>query len=124
MTNLYAPDSYYLASDTERALVCNGCGSKGLGGFLVPDTLYGLSVTDACQIHDWMYHAGENVNDKDEADRVFLNNMIRIIDAASSSGPVRWMRRYRAMSYFAAVRDFGGSAYWLEKNAPDKLIAV
>ena len=51
---LYKPESYKRAQASEIDNVCNGCGSKGLGGWLVPDTLYGLSVTEACNIHDWM----------------------------------------------------------------------
>jgi len=112
---LYAPKSYWHASDAERNRVCNGCGTKGLGGWLVPDTLYGLNIEICCDIHDWMYCEGSSVADKERADRTFLNNMLRLIEAKSF-----WMllplRRYRAMLYYSAVCDFGGPAFWNGKN--------
>lgn len=64
-----------------------------------------------------MYSEGKVIEDKEEADRTFLNNMIRTIDAKSSSW-LKWIRRSRAMSYYSAVRDFGGIAFWKGKNPP------
>ncbi len=115
---LFAPASYLNASKTEKELCCNGCGTKGLGGWLVPDTLWGLSITDVCDINDWMYAEGKTIEDKEEADRVMLNNMIRVIDANSSWIPgLTIFRRQRAMKYYSAVRDFGGPAYWSGKKS-------
>jgi len=65
-----------------------------------------------------MYAKGKLIDDKHEADRVFLNNMVRVIDTESCR-ILRALRRYRAMSYYNAVRDFGGPAYWANKNAPE-----
>ncbi len=120
MIKLFAPHTYWVASNAERESRCNGCGTKGLGGLLVPDTLYGLDITEACNIHDWMYFEGKNIADKESADRTFLNNMLRIIDAGSFA-PLRWLRRVRAMSYYSAVRDFGGPAFWSGKNKPEEI---
>ena len=116
MAQLYAPTEYWNLSAKDKARLCNGCGTKGLGGLLVPDTLYGLSIESACNIHDYQYHRGSTIEDKHEADRTFLNNMIRIIEAKSGI-LLRWIRRYRAMSYYTAVRDFGGPAFWSKKNS-------
>jgi len=112
---LYAPEGYWRLSAAERAGICNGCGPKA-AAFLVPETLWGLSVTAACDIHDWMYHVGRTLEDKQRADRVFLNNMLRIIDARTRCRLLKRLRRDRAWLYYAAVRDFGGPWYWHGKN--------
>jgi len=117
---LFAPSDYWKLTDEEKAEICNGCGTKGLGGWLVPDTLWGLSIVEACNIHDFMYKVGKRPYDKDSADRSFLNNMIRIINARSGI-LLRGLRRYRAMSYYSAVKDFGGPAFWNAKNLADNM---
>lgn len=121
--SLFAPKSFWAATDEERWVRCNGCGTKGLGGWIVPDTLWGLDITFLCNIHDWMYSEGKTIEDKEEADRSFLNNMVRLIDAKSSRW-LRWIRRSRAMSYYSAVRDFGGPAFWSGKNPANTIRTV
>jgi len=114
MNGLYAPESYLLASEQEKSDVCNGCGAKGIGGWFVPDTIWGLSIKESCNIHDWMYYEGEDIEEKEEADRVFLNNMLRTIKTGS-----KWLsglRKSRAKKYYEAVVHFGGPAYWDGKN--------
>lgn len=78
---LFAPKSYWQASDTKKAKIANGCGPDGWKTFWGVNKTFGLSIKKACNIHDWMYHFGKNEEDKDKADRVFLNNMIRIIES-------------------------------------------
>ena len=111
---LYAPPSFYRLSKELRKEICNGCGSKGFGGWIVPNTLWGLNVEDCCDIHDYMYHIGKTIEDKEKADRVMLNNMMRKIEAGSKW--LRWVRRERAASYYYAVKLFGGNAFWSGKN--------
>lgn len=118
---LFAPEEYKEATKEKKNAVCNGCGSKGLGGWIVPDTLYGLSIELACDIHDWMYENGSDNIDKSTADRVFLNNMLRVIDAESSK-ILKALRRQRAMKYYTAVKDFGGSAFWVNKNKDNEIV--
>lgn len=113
---LFYPTSYTSASKECKSKICNGCGSKGLGGFFVPNTLWGLSIEDACNIHDWMYSEGTTLEEKDLADRVFLNNMIRIIDEKSSP-LLRGLRRFRAKNYYRVVKYFGGPAFWADKES-------
>ena len=120
MTKLFAPESYWKAPASLVKEVCNGCGTKGLGGWLVPETLYGLSITEACQIHDWMYWEGKTIFDKQSADRAFLNNMLRIIEN-ESIGILKQLRRGRAIKYYGAVVDFGGPAFWKNKNKPEEM---
>jgi len=125
MTNLYTPISYSLATQELKDSICNGCGAKGIGGWLIPNTLYGLSVTPACNRHDWMYNSGTTISHKDEADRTFLNNMLRTISASSSSIPgLNWLRKRRAYNYYLAVKHFGGPSYWANKNLSEEMPVV
>lgn len=121
---LYAPPSYIAASAEIRACVCNGCGTRGWKGKLVPETIYGLKISAACDIHDWMYVVGSTLADKEEADRVFINNILRIIEAEGGLNLVQWLRRRRAYIYYEAVSHFGGPAFWADKNEPDCLFTV
>jgi hypothetical protein len=118
---LYAPPSYIQATPEERKRVVNGCGPGGWLRLLVPETMYGLDVSEACNIHDWMYVTGLTIEDKDTADRVFLNNLLRIIDANTSWWLLRRLRYRRARTYYNAVHDFGGPAFWHGKNQPEEL---
>lgn len=111
---LYAPESYWEASEEVRRRVLNGCGTSGWKESLVPETVYGLSVHSACDIHDWMYVSGSTLADKEEADRVFLNNMLRIV--AEKGGWLYKLRRLRVHTYYEAVEHFGGPAFWDGKN--------
>ena len=102
---LIAPSSYWGATKEERAKVCNGAGPAGRG-WLVPDTMWGLSITEAANIHDWMYNEGK---DKKEADETFYKNCLLIIN--KKGGWLAPLRRYRAHSYYLAVKYFGASSF-------------
>lgn len=117
MATLFEPEGYDDLTEADKERICNGCGSKGFGGWVVPETLWGLSMTDACNIHDYMYHVGTTIQDKESADRVLLNNMIRIIEQDGKQW--KWLvklRRIRAREYYLAVKNFGGPAFWAGKN--------
>jgi len=116
---LFAPATYVSAPEAIRQAVVNGCGTGGWKGALVPDTIWGLSITAACNIHDWMYAAGSTLAEKEEADRVFLNNMLRLVESAGGLWLLQRLRRRRAWIYYQAVYRFGGPAFWSGKN-PDK----
>ena len=113
--SLAAPESYLRATGFERREVCNGVGPKGWG-WIVPDTVYGLSITPAADIHDWMYYHGDTIEAKDEADRTFQNNMVRLICEGGSW--FRWLRMRRARKMYLAVHYFGGPAFWANKTQP------
>ena len=121
---LYAPESYTRATPEVRATVVNGCGPGGWKLDLVPDTIWFLDISLCCDIHDWMYVEGETIEAKEEADRVFLNNMLRAIDAAGGPKILQALRRHRAAKYYNMVHLFGGPAYWLGKNSSTQLIAA
>lgn len=124
LVKLYAPDSYINATENVRNMVVNGCGAGGWKIDLVPDHLLGISIREACKIHDWMYALGETIADKEEADRVFLNNMLRIINAYKSNWILQHFRRRLAHGYYEAVEHFGGPAFWTGKNGKNNLIEI
>ena len=117
---LFAPPEYWKLSAEDRA--ARRCGpGRGVLEWLVPDNIYGCPVSVACSIHDFMYAHGKTADDKCEADRVFLNNMIRLIEANGGWWPIQWLRLRRAVIYYEAVSHFGGPAFWNEKNKPTEI---
>jgi len=117
MLELYEPPAYTAADVKTRKLVCNGCGAAGAKFDFVPDKIWGLSITPACDIHDWMYHfAKPDIKDKVNADRIYMNNMLRIIE--KKGGWLKGCRRNRALFYLKMVENFGGPAFWEGKNKP------
>lgn len=84
----------------------NGCGS-GWKEPLVPDTLGGINISEACAIHDYEYEIGGSDDDFHSANFNFLRNMITIIRRddtvwTNESVALKW-----AMQYFLAVEDHG-----------------
>lgn len=124
---LFAPPEYWKLTLKEHKEICNGAGPKGYGP-LVPDTIWGLNITQAANIHDYMYHTGKTIKDKEEADRVFLNNMNRIIQESIKKKldlnffqalwlkQLAWLRFQRVSKYFSAVCLYGGPSFWKGKN--------
>lgn len=123
---LWAPVDYWSLNKGEKEDICNGAGPKGLG-WAVPDTIWGLRITAAANIHDYMYskrHTPHNEMERIRADTSFLNNMVRIIDAKTKWRWLKALRGRRAKTYYNAVRLFGGPAYWSGKNLPVEIGAT
>ncbi|RLA77503.1 MAG: hypothetical protein DRG78_17305 [Epsilonproteobacteria bacterium] len=118
---IFAPANYRKLDIAQKKAICNGCGAKG--GVTVPSTFYGLDISEACNVHDFMYSVGTTAEDKDSADRTFLNNMTRII-TARSNWFLKPLRLRRAKTYYQAVHYFGGSAYWDNKNTHKEKVVV
>lgn len=116
---LFAPPAYWRLPESERRGRCGP--GRGVLEKIVPDTIYGLRVSAACDIHDKMYMWGATISDKDEADRVFLNNLIRLIEAAGGWRFLVRLRLRRARIYYEAVSHFGGPAFWNTKNQPTEI---
>lgn len=121
---LYAPKAYWDMDPKMVDEITGGCGPGGVGDRFVPDTVYLLSIFDACRIHDWMYRFGETLADKDEADRIFLNNMVRIVEASRGPKWLKKLRLRRVQKYYLAVHLLGGSAFWKGKNDEKNLSTV
>jgi len=93
----------------------NGCGS-GWNAKIIPNTIYGLDITECCRYHDFLYSTLLTIKGKDKADRIFLNNMLRVIEAKKSWWFPHSLARRRALKYYESVVNFGGTAYWKGKN--------
>lgn len=119
--SLYAPPEYWKLSEVERKSYRCGPG-RGVLEILTPETIWGLCVTPACAIHDFMYKEGPPTDQgKEEADLVFLNNMVRLIEAGTGYPPLLRLRLRRARVYYQAVKLLGGAAYWKGKNKPGEM---
>ena len=116
---LIRPRMYDELTPDEKAKICNGCGTKGLGGWLVPDTLYGLDISEPCNIHDFMWYLGRTEMDMREANLTFLVNMIITILSVKYpwwKKPLLVARLHRALKYFEAV-DIAGSHFFYKEKA-------
>lgn len=117
MNKIYAPFTYWEASDEDKLEVCNGCGAKN--GIKVPDSLLFCNIQEACNVHDWMYSEGKTLGDFYFANAVFIMNMALIITAGS-----KWLVALRLLfagKYFLAVQEFGSKAYWVDKQENHEL---
>ena len=142
-TKLFAPPSYWRATEEEKKKICNGCGPKCIE-WLVPDSPLGFDFKEPCNIHDWTWHFEQPFSDDTmkKWNRVFRNNLIRrVVDAVGQApklyktGWFRWFKNipYRkwdatrrlgmelANTYYEAVEKFGAPAYWKDKNPPETL---
>lgn len=84
---------------------------------IVPETIYGVRISLAAYIHDLLYSiwAGRDEKLRREADGKFLLAMLDIIEGHEYMWGTAWIRRraarYRAMTYYAAVREHGESSW-------------
>ena len=94
-----------------KASICNGAGAEGkwISGF-IPNTMYGLDVEEAFNVHDYDYFMGGKREQKNVADRRMLENLLIIIN--NKGGWLQGLRRRRAMKYYEAVHHFGDEAFW------------
>jgi hypothetical protein len=116
---LFEPYSYKkMKLDQPEALaeIVNGCGPSGWLSGIVPDTPFGFDFSGACDIHDYQYHFGETEEEKMLADRLFYRNLTRCVKHQAQDKPHRWVGYQFIKLYFAAVRDFGGDAFWEGKE--------
>ncbi len=90
--------------------ICNGCGAAG-SWFRPPAKIWGTSIIEACIIHDHAYYTGSNYDDKKEADKDFLDNMLTLIDRRSRWYKPTRFQRWRAKRYYQAVKYYGGAAF-------------
>ena len=104
------PAGYWGLSQAERAAMCNGMGPRGFGA-LIPESIYGLSITRAANIHDVAYAIGTTRAERLMADQDFLANVRSIIETHTRSALLRRLRRARAQWYYWTLRAVGGWAY-------------
>lgn len=94
----------------------NGCGGNDITSFIVPDSLLGLDITSACNIHDYMYSNSSLKITREKADRIFLDNMLSLVEKKSSSKIIKCFRRIKSYLYYYSVRLFGKT--YFAKNSP------
>ena len=97
------------------------CGAgEGIGDKLVPETIWGVRVTLACFVHDYMWELSEaSWADFHHSNAVFLSNINAVILALSNKSRVNVMknlRMYRAVTYFNSVDTVGAELFWLSKE--------
>jgi hypothetical protein len=95
-----------------------GCGPGGIGDYLVPDTVWGLSIRQACRIHDWAYRHANDASEeaRKQHDKILSYNSMRIVIARTTNHTLFVLRRRRVKTYYQMVRAFGGRAYWDENR--------
>ena len=115
---VYAPLTYWEASDMDLLAYTNGCGGKG--GIDVPDTMYGLGISLACNIHDLMFKEGKTLGDFFFSNAVFIMNLAIIIISKSIwfTAPLRLAR---ATKYFIAVQTMGEDYFWDGKQKNEEM---
>jgi hypothetical protein len=101
----------FLQTDFAELLeICNACGAAG-SKLPVPQTVYGLDIRPMCHPHDFEYHVGKTIADKEVADRRMRNNGHRVI-RLRSGWLLAGLRRMRVHTYYVMVNNFGGEAFW------------
>ncbi|CCK81183.1 MULTISPECIES: hypothetical protein [Desulfobacula] len=109
---LAAPRSFWETSKEIRSEVVNGCGPGGLGDFMVPDTVYFVSIKAACMIHDWCFTVFNSEAGFKLSNQIFLDNMQRIVRAETYNKLLMSLRLARVKKYYRAVQDFGRVFYY------------
>jgi hypothetical protein len=112
---LHIPIEFITATEEQRNAVVNGCGNDKWKSF-VPDSLFGIKIKLACDIHDWMYFFSDvKETEREKADRIFHENLRRIVKAKG-----KWYNRHLAYLlvevYYIAVKRLGSEAFWENKD--------
>jgi hypothetical protein len=107
---LLAPESYWTLHEDEKYEITNGCGPSRATS-LVPNTIMGVNIRAACDIHDYTYAQSETVKSREEADFLFSYNMRRLVDRKLESGFFRSLAYFGVDLYLMAVRLFGGKYF-------------
>jgi hypothetical protein len=94
----------------------NGCGPKGPVGKIIPDSLFGVCVVDACNNHAASYSKGGDAKDRRKADVDFLKAMLAKVEEESASRMVKSFRKVMAYAYYYTVRLFGHFLFEKQKK--------
>lgn len=103
---LLAPESYWKLSNDEKYEITNGCGPARATN-LIPDSVFGVDLAKACDIHDYTYTRPETMMDRADADDLFLVNMHRAVAQSLRSPFLQVMAFFAVNLYYLTVRLFG-----------------
>jgi hypothetical protein len=104
------------------AELSNGCGTRKIR---VPQKILGVNFEPACNGHDCCYVFGEDDEDKRIADRLFLYNLLVLVDSHCKTNGIvdvadRVACREAAFDYYKAVADWGRWAFYAHKDGAGK----
>lgn len=122
---LYAPVDFISAKSEHRHVVCNvmpeGRLLIGAVDMLIPSVIWGLNIRHAVEIHAWMYAMGTTLAAKLQADRVFHNNVQRLVDMAHNPNAPDWScrRLNRLAAIDTMLADYGAVDFWENQNATE-----
>jgi hypothetical protein len=99
-----------------------GCGPGGFGDYLVPDTMWGLDISESCRIHDWYYrfYSDRSEAAREWADICLRENSLLIVRTHSTNWFTKTFRAIRCKTYYKMVRRFGESSWNDVKGIRDK----
>lgn len=105
---LRACDEFWSLTPVQVAEIAHGCGpGKGWKESIIPDFIFGVSLTPACIIHDVEFHFGETLDDMKEANQNFIHNMLEINSQDSRFWLAKIIRRQLIFLYYSATEDLG-----------------
>jgi len=91
--------------------IIGGCGPGKWGNRLVPDSILGVDIGPACDIHDYTYLIGKTEEEKTNADIELFANGFRIIKQKSKNRLMSFFRAVILTWYFLAVA-YGGEFHY------------
>jgi len=103
--------SFNLVRDIIHA---NGCGAKD--SFKVPNTIWGVDIEPACQLHDIGWELAQSYQDLIDVNEQFDNNLKKITDYESANDFTRGIRRLRIAKFILAVELIGTENYAIERG--------
>lgn len=103
---LRVPLDYYELKQDDRSEVLNTCGPDGFLNKLVPNSVLGLEITPACQIHDWEFDKARNQKDFEKADKNFKGNLNYLNRKSKDGKLVKFLRRQIFKLYYFIVRQY------------------
>ena len=101
---LRAPEGF------DPSQIVGGCGPGKWGDRLIPNSILGVDISPACDIHDYCYLIGETEEGRTNADIELFANAFRILKQQSGRIPL-FFRSVILGLYFMACVYGGQQAY-------------
>ena len=102
---LRAPEEF------DPSQIVGGCGPGKWGNRLIPNSILGVDISPACDIHDFCYLIGKTEEERDQSDIELFANSYRIIKQKSKNKLMSFLRAVILTWYFLAVAYGGESVY-------------